>query len=55
MLLSLTVMVPTACALFPQKAELSTSVMKLIEPEFYEEMCKKNERVPELVYFNKGL
>uniref|UniRef100_A0A182JND0 Sidoreflexin n=1 Tax=Anopheles christyi TaxID=43041 RepID=A0A182JND0_9DIPT len=51
----LTVMVPTACALFPQKAELSTSVMKLVEPEFYEEMRKKNERIPELVYFNKGL
>lgn len=51
----LTAMVPTACALFPQKAELSTSVMKLVEPKFYEEMCKKHERVPELVYFNKGL
>ncbi|XP_050090616.1 sideroflexin-2 [Anopheles aquasalis] len=51
----LTVMVPVACSLFPQKAELSTRVMELLEPEFYAEMRKKNDQVPALVYFNKGL
>ncbi|KXJ71029.1 hypothetical protein RP20_CCG021740 [Aedes albopictus] len=50
----LTVMVPTACALFPQTASLNTNVMRIMEPEFYEQM-KKSGNVPEKVYFNKGL
>lgn len=50
----LTVMVPTACALFPQTASLNTNVMRILEPEFYEQIEKKGA-VPEKVYFNKGL
>lgn len=49
-------MVPTACALFPQTASLKTSTIKRLEPEFYETMLKKNGgKLPEKVYFNKGL
>lgn len=50
----LTAMVPTACALFPQTASLNASVIKILEPDFYEEM-RKNGKVPDKVYFNKGL
>lgn len=50
----LTVMVPTACALFPQTACLNTSVMRIIEPDFYAQIKEKGS-VPEKVYFNKGL
>lgn len=50
----LTVMVPTACALFPQTASLNTNVMRIIEPEFYAQIKEKGS-VPEKVYFNKGL
>ncbi|XP_055588598.1 sideroflexin-2 [Uranotaenia lowii] len=50
----LTVMVPTACALFPQTASISTSTMKLLEPQLFESMEYKGE-LPSKVYFNKGL
>uniref|UniRef100_A0A1A9ZBX2 Sidoreflexin n=1 Tax=Glossina pallidipes TaxID=7398 RepID=A0A1A9ZBX2_GLOPL len=49
-------MVPTACALFPQICSLKTSTMKRFEPTLYEEMVERNKgKVPEKVYFNKGL
>lgn len=52
----LVVMVPTACGLFPQRASLAASTMQRFEPEFYNDMSKKTGgKVPERVYFNKGL
>ncbi|XP_026288551.1 sideroflexin-2 [Frankliniella occidentalis] len=49
-------MVPFGCAIFPQRASLSTSFIKKYEPEEYEKMVKQtNGKVPETVYFNKGL
>ncbi|XP_058464855.1 sideroflexin-2 [Malaya genurostris] len=50
----LTFMVPIACALFPQTAAINTSLMKILEPEFYAKM-ENNGYVPARVYFNKGL
>uniref|UniRef100_A0A8D8AVQ8 Sideroflexin-2 n=1 Tax=Culex pipiens TaxID=7175 RepID=A0A8D8AVQ8_CULPI len=50
----LTVMVPTACALFPQTASLDTKTMKIFEPQFYEDL-RKYENIPQKIYFNKGL
>lgn len=52
----LTLMVPTACAIFPQKCSVKTSTIQRFEPEFYKEMVEKTKgKVPERVYFNKGL
>lgn len=52
----LSFMVPTACAIFPQKCAYSTSLIERFEPEEYEKMKEKcNGKVPEIVYFNKGL
>lgn len=49
-------MVPTACGLFPQRASLAASTIQRFEPEFFAEMEKKaSGKVPERVYFNKGL
>jgi sideroflexin-2 len=49
-------MVPTACGLFPQRASLSASTIQRFEPKFYEELEKKSGgKIPERVYFNKGL
>lgn len=50
----LTVMVPTACALFPQTASLETKTMMFLEPNFYDQL-KRNKNVPEQIFFNKGL
>lgn len=50
----LTVMVPTACALFPQTASLSTNIIRMLEPEFYAQITEKGS-IPEKVYYNKGL
>lgn len=50
-------MVPTACALFPQRCSISTTTLKNWEPENYE-LLKKNcegKEVPAYLYFNKGL
>lgn len=53
---SLMFMVPTACSIFPQKCSLDVATIKRFEPEFYEEMRKKNnDKLPLKVYFNKGL
>lgn len=54
--ISLTFMVPTACALFPQICSISTETLKKYEPENYaklESVCKGN--IPKYLYFNKGL
>ena len=49
-------MVPAACGLFPQRASLSTSTIKKFEPESYQEMEDNTKgKVPDVVYFNKGL
>ncbi|XP_047468636.1 sideroflexin-2-like [Penaeus chinensis] len=54
--LILTFMTPTACSLFNQKCSLSTSTLSKYEPEVYAAMQNKCEgKVPETVYFNKGL
>lgn len=54
--LCLCVMVPTACALFPQKCKLSTDIIKRFEKENYVDIVKNtNGKVPNYVYFNKGL
>ncbi|KAJ8941318.1 hypothetical protein NQ318_017858 [Aromia moschata] len=52
----LSFMVPTACGLFPQRCSIKTSTLAWLEPEEFEKI-KKNcgEKVPERVYFNKGL
>lgn len=54
---SLLFMVPTACALFPQQCSISTKTLQKYEPENYaqlQENCKGG-KVPEYLYFNKGL
>ncbi|CAK1585154.1 unnamed protein product [Parnassius mnemosyne] len=52
----LTFMVPTACALFPQRCKLSTDTIKRFEKENYEEIVKNTDgKPPKYVYFNKGL
>lgn len=49
-------MVPTACGLFPQRASLSASIIQKFEPEFYQQIeANTKGKVPEKVYFNKGL
>ncbi|XP_055628248.1 sideroflexin-2 [Toxorhynchites rutilus septentrionalis] len=50
----LTIMVPVACALFPQTATLNTNVMKIMEPQYYKAMAESGY-IPATVYFNKGL
>jgi len=52
----LTFMVPAACAVFPQRCSLSSSVIQRFEPEKYDEIDKFTKgKVPNIVYFNKGL
>ncbi|XP_048485463.1 sideroflexin-2 [Plutella xylostella] len=52
----LTFMVPTGCALFPQRCRLSIDTIKRFEPENYEEILKNTGgKPPQYVYFNKGL
>ncbi|XP_071540711.1 sideroflexin-2 [Panulirus ornatus] len=52
----LTLMTPTACALFNQKCSISTAAIAKVEPDVYaalESKCHGN--IPASVYFNKGL
>ncbi|XP_052754794.1 sideroflexin-2 [Galleria mellonella] len=52
----LTFMVPTACALFPQRCKLSIDTIKRFEKDKYDEIVKNTGgNPPEYVYFNKGL
>ncbi|XP_011688084.1 PREDICTED: sideroflexin-2 [Wasmannia auropunctata] len=55
--ISLTFMVPTACALFPQKCSIKTTTLQRWEPENYELLTKncKGGELPTYLYFNKGL
>lgn len=49
-------MVPSACSIFPQRASIDMSTIQKFDKEFYEEMQKKHgKKLPEKVYFNKGL
>uniref|UniRef100_A0A023F854 Sidoreflexin n=2 Tax=Triatoma infestans TaxID=30076 RepID=A0A023F854_TRIIF len=49
-------MVPAACALFPQRCSLKTSTMRTLEGGKYCELSQRlGHKVPERVYFNKGL
>ncbi|XP_066580961.1 sideroflexin-2 [Prorops nasuta] len=54
---SLTVMVPTACAIFPQRSWIKSSTLQRFEPENYEELQQnyKGKELPAYLYFNKGL
>ncbi|XP_058800170.1 sideroflexin-2 isoform X2 [Phymastichus coffea] len=55
--LSLSLMVPTACAIFPQRCSISSKTLQKYEPENYELLkanCKGRE-IPQYLYFNKGL
>ncbi|XP_004930688.1 sideroflexin-2 [Bombyx mori] len=52
----LTFMVPTACAIFPQKCKLSIDTIKRLEKDNYEEILRNTGgSPPPYVYFNKGL
>jgi sideroflexin-2 len=49
-------MVPTACGLFPQRASLHASTIERFESDSYKDIKEKTKaKVPEKVYFNKGL
>jgi len=51
-------MVPFACSIWPQKCSLGTWVMERFEQDKFSDMVKKvgsKEKLPEKVYFNKGL
>ncbi|KAL0879932.1 hypothetical protein ABMA27_002450 [Loxostege sticticalis] len=52
----LTFMVPTACAIFPQRCKLSIDTIKRFEEDRYNEIVKNTGgKPPQYVYFNKGL
>ncbi|XP_076174666.1 sideroflexin 2 [Ptiloglossa arizonensis] len=53
----LTFMVPTACAIFPQKCSIESSTLERWELENYEQLKKncENADIPTYLYFNKGL
>ncbi|XP_014477890.1 PREDICTED: sideroflexin-2 [Dinoponera quadriceps] len=55
--ISLSVMVPTACALFPQNCSIKASTLQRWEPENYKLLKKNCEggAMPTYLYFNKGL
>jgi hypothetical protein len=57
MYFSLTIMVPTACAIFPQRSSIALATLKKYEPDSYDEVVKKvgEKKVPDVLYFNKGL
>lgn len=49
-------MVPTACSIFPQQCSLNVKTIERFESAAYDEMMKKNSgKLPQKVYFNKGL
>ncbi|XP_075222919.1 sideroflexin 2 [Lycorma delicatula] len=52
----LTAMVPIACAIFPQRSGLRSSLIRSFEPGNYSEINKYCQGdIPATVYFNKGL
>ncbi|KAK7094422.1 sideroflexin-2-like [Littorina saxatilis] len=49
-------MVPFGCAIFPQRCSIKTEKLKLIDSEHYEKLlASARDKVPETLYFNKGL
>ncbi|KAL0269781.1 UNVERIFIED_CONTAM: hypothetical protein PYX00_007401 [Menopon gallinae] len=48
-------MVPIACGLYPQLCSISPETLKRFEPEAYEKLQKNSSKIPEKLYFNKGL
>ncbi|XP_055689152.1 sideroflexin-2 [Lutzomyia longipalpis] len=52
----LSFMVPTACALFPQKCSLNVSIIERYEEDLYKDIKTNTKgKPPTVVYFNKGL
>lgn len=52
----LSFMVPTACALFPQRCSISVELIQRFEPEEYQKLLKNaGKDIPSELYFNKGL
>uniref|UniRef100_A0A1L8E039 Sidoreflexin n=2 Tax=Nyssomyia neivai TaxID=330878 RepID=A0A1L8E039_9DIPT len=52
----LSFMVPTACALFPQKCSIDVSLIQRFEEDSYKDIHKNTKgSPPKVVYFNKGL
>ncbi|KAF5273046.1 hypothetical protein FQR65_LT04788 [Abscondita terminalis] len=52
----LSFMVPTACALYPQRCSMATSTLERFEPEEFDKLKKLvGDDVPKKVFFNKGL
>jgi len=52
------VMVPLACALFPQTAEITADTLRNQDPEAYEDLQKRyasSDKIPSVFYYNKGL
>jgi len=51
------VMVPLACALFPQRAQITLETLRSQDPEAFEDLQKKysNNNMPSVFYYNKGL
>ncbi|KAI5705786.1 hypothetical protein M8J75_001753 [Diaphorina citri] len=50
----LMVMVPTACAIFPQMTSIGTSTLETLEPEAAQQIKSKDKKLS-TVFFNKGL
>jgi Tricarboxylate carrier. len=48
------VMVPTACAIFPQMTSIGTSTLETLEPEAAQQIKSKDKKLS-TVFFNKGL
>jgi len=53
----LLVMVPAACSLFPQKCSIQMSTIERFERTKYQDIKSRfvDQRLPTIVYFNKGL
>uniref|UniRef100_A0A8D8UYJ1 Sidoreflexin n=1 Tax=Cacopsylla melanoneura TaxID=428564 RepID=A0A8D8UYJ1_9HEMI len=50
----LMVMVPTACAIFPQQSSIAVPTLEKLEPETAEQIKARHKKL-DAVYFNKGL
>lgn len=52
----LLLMVPIACAIFPQDATITLDKIKTSDTDAYKELQEKyGENIPEILYYNKGL
>ena len=53
---SLTFMVPIGCALYPQRSTITTARLQTLEKEKWKKLSEQyEEKVPSVLYFNKGL